>query len=75
MSGTKAGSIKARETILKRHGADFFKRIGSIGGSRVDTKPKGFAANPELARKAGSKGGKRSTRKGIKNGEGRYERA
>ena len=32
---------------------------------------KGFALNPELARIAGKKGGTKSTRAGIKNGEGK----
>lgn len=31
----------------------------------------GFAANPELARIAGAKGGRKSSRLGIKNGEGK----
>lgn len=31
----------------------------------------GFASNPALARIAGGKGGRISTRKGIKNGEGK----
>ena len=60
MAGTKAGGAKAREANLKRHGADFYKRIGAIGGRNGHTG--GFAANPELARIAGAKGGRISRR-------------
>lgn len=62
MPGTLAGGRKARDTNYKKHGEDFYKRIGSIGGKTPTTKPKGFAANPELAKKAGAIGGKRSKR-------------
>jgi general stress protein YciG len=60
MSGTKAGGMKAAKTNLQRHGADFYKRIGHKGGKNGHTG--GFAANPELARKAGAKGGRISRR-------------
>lgn len=69
MTGTKAGGAKARKTTMERHGEDFYARIGAIGGRNGHTG--GFAANPELARIAGSKGGKRSSRKGVLNGEGK----
>lgn len=55
MAGTKAGGLKARKTMYKRHGKDFYKRIGAIGGHNGHTG--GFASNPELARTAGRKGG------------------
>lgn len=42
MVGTKAGGIKARETNLKKHGADFYQRIGSKGGKNSRTG--GFAS-------------------------------
>lgn len=64
MAGTKAGGLKAREANLRRHGKDFYKRIGAIGG-RNGHGPEykgGFASNPELARLAGSKGGRISRR-------------
>lgn len=32
MAGNKAGGIRARETNYQRHGKDFYKRIGAIGG-------------------------------------------
>lgn len=30
MAGTKAGGKRAAETNIKRHGEDFYKRIGPI---------------------------------------------
>jgi general stress protein YciG len=61
MAGTKEGGVKAAETNKARHGKDFYKNIGGKGGKAVGVK-KGFAANPDLARKAGKKGGKISKR-------------
>ena len=69
MSGTKIGGLKARKTNLERHGENFYKRIGAIGGRNGHTG--GFASNPELAKIAGAKGGKISRRTGVKNGEGK----
>lgn len=60
MAGTKAGGQLAAETNRARHGADFYKRIGSKGGKA--TGYKGFATNPELARILGAKGGRISKR-------------
>lgn len=60
MAGTVEGGLKARETVLRTHGEDFYKRIGAIGGRNGNTG--GFAANPELARLAGAKGGAISRR-------------
>ena len=60
MSGTKAGSVKAVQTIKENHGSDFFVKIGSLGG-RVCV-PKGFAMSKERASAAGRKGGKVSRR-------------
>lgn len=67
MAGTKAGGQKARKTNYERHGKDFYKKIGAIGGRNGHTG--GFAANPELAKIAGKKGGSKSRRTGVKNGE------
>lgn len=67
MSGTKLGGLKTRETNLKKYGSDYYKRIGAIGGRKVTNTPKGFAANPELARLAGAKGGRKSKRGPSKN--------
>lgn len=66
MAGSKEGSKKAVATILKRN-PNFFKEIGAKGGSVITDKKKGFAADPERARRAGSIGGSKSSRKGIKN--------
>lgn len=60
MAGTKAGGLKARETNFMKHGRDFYKNIGRKGGQNGHTG--GFAANPELARTAGAKGGRISRR-------------
>ena len=65
MVGTKAGGIKAAATNLKLHGKDFYRNIGKIGGQNGHTG--GFAANPELARIAGRKGGMISKRGKVKN--------
>lgn len=61
MAGTKAGGQKAAKTTIERHGLDFYKRIGSMGGKNGHTG--GFAANRELARTAGAKGGRISRRR------------
>lgn len=60
MAGTAAGGKKAAATNKERHGAGFYARIGAKGG-RLGTTG-GFAANPELARIAGAKGGRKSRR-------------
>lgn len=60
MSGTIFGGKKAAITNKLKHGDDFYKRIGSKGGKNGHTG--GFAANPELARIAGKKGGLKSKR-------------
>lgn len=60
MSGTKAGGVKAAATNKSRHGKDFYAKIGAKGGQKGTTG--GFAANRELARIAGAKGGRISRR-------------
>lgn len=65
MPGTKEGSIKARATMLDKYGANYFASIGSKGGSAPYIGKKGFAANPELARQAGIKGGTISRKKTV----------
>lgn len=60
MAGTKAGGMKAAQTNKNRHGSDFYARIGAKGGKLGTTG--GFAANRELARVAGAKGGRISRR-------------
>ena len=62
MSGTKAGAMKAKKTIIDRHGEDYFKNIGSIGGKNRSPL-KGFGGmTPEKRRMAGAKGGSISRR-------------
>jgi len=60
MAGTKAGGMKAAATNKAKHGSDFYAKIGAKGGKLGKTG--GFAANPELARIAGAKGGRISRR-------------
>jgi general stress protein YciG len=60
MAGTKAGGKLAAQKNLKRDPL-FYAKIGAKGGANGRTG--GFAANPELARIAGAKGGRISRRK------------
>ena len=60
MAGTKAGGQKAAATNRKKYGRKFYAEIGAKGGRNGHTG--GFAANPELARQAGRKGGLKSKR-------------
>ena len=60
MPGTKADGKKAAATNILRHGKDFYREIGAKGGRNGHTG--GFAANPELAKIAGAKGGRLSRR-------------
>lgn len=61
MAGTKEGGKKAAATNKARHGKDFYATIGAKGGKLGRTG--GFAANRELARIAGAKGGRISRRR------------
>ena len=79
MSGTKAGGIKARNTNYLRHGDDFYKNIGKIGGASGNTG--GFASDKvgqdgltglERARIAGAKGGAKSKRGPAKKNKKEY---
>ena len=54
---TKYGS----EEAFKAHMAS----IGAKGGAKERSTPRGFAANPDLARIAGRKGGRVKRRKAI----------
>lgn len=65
MAGTKEGGLKAKNTNYEKHGRDFYKRIGAIGGR--NSRSGGFAANRELASRAGRIGGMRSKRGKAKN--------
>lgn len=61
MAGTIEGGKKAAETNKKKHGERFYAEIGAKGGRNGHTG--GFAANPDLARIAGAKGGRISRRR------------
>jgi len=61
MAGTKIGGERAALRNKARHGKDFYARIGALGGKKGTTG--GFAANRELARIAGAKGGRVSRRR------------
>ncbi|HEX6462148.1 MAG TPA: hypothetical protein VFZ58_02615 [Candidatus Saccharimonadales bacterium] len=61
MSGTQKGGKTAAKTNVKRHGKDFYARIGAMGGKK--SRGGGFAANRDLARLAGAKGGRISRRR------------
>ena len=69
MPGNKIGGRKAAKTNILKYGKDFYARIGAKGGRNGHTG--GFAANPALARIAGAKGGRKSRRTGVKNGQGK----
>ena len=68
MAGTREGGEKAAATNKAKHGSDFYVMLGRKGGSAKHKTPRVFKAHTELARNAGAIGGKRSSRKGIKNG-------
>ncbi len=64
MSGNKIGGAQAAKTNKERHGENFYREIGAIGGRKgaKDGAIKGFAADRERARRAGILGGQRSKR-------------
>jgi general stress protein YciG len=60
MSGTAKGGRLAAQKNKAKYGADFYAKIGSRGGKNGHKG--GFAANKELARIAGARGGRLSRR-------------
>ena len=62
MSGTVRGGIRAAATNKQLYGKEFYTQIGRKGGLNGNHSAKGFAANRELAREAGRKGGAASGR-------------
>ena len=72
MSGTFAGGKAARATNYERHGPDYYRGIGALGGKVKGTKG-GFASSHELAVRAGTLGGKMG--KGLRKNKltGKYE--
>lgn len=67
MAGTKIGGQKAAATNKLKRGLNWYREIGRIGGRNGHTG--GFAANPELAKIAGQKGGRISRRGPSKKDE------
>lgn len=65
MAGTRAGGLKAAAKNLAKD-PNFYAKIGAKGGANGNTG--GFAANKELARIAGAKGGRVSRRTKKQNG-------
>jgi general stress protein YciG len=65
MPGTYSGAMKTTATNKKLYGEDYYKRIGKKGGENGRTG--GFYGRPDLARKAGRKGGiaRRGWRKNL----------
>lgn len=64
MAGSKDGGVKTRETNIAKYGEDYYKVLGKKGAQayierqkKGIAKPRGFAANKELAKTAGQKGG------------------
>lgn len=69
MPGTRAGGLKAAKSNRERHGKDFYKEMGRLGG--MTSKNGGFASEKvgkdgltgkERARAAGAIGGAKSKR-------------
>lgn len=82
MAGSVSGGLKAAKTIKERYGEDFYAGIGAKGGKRSHTG--GFASEKNMCRcsynmfrkhkKAscvGAKGGRASSRYGVKNKKNR----
>lgn len=55
MSATHSGGVKAGITNKKRHGDDFYKRIGVLGGQK--SRGGGFKYKSDMASIAGRVGG------------------
>lgn len=60
MGGTRAGGLKASQTMKRRYGKDVYQDIGRKGGKSPKTKPAGFAAHSheqvvEWGRQGGTK--------------------
>ena len=76
--GTPKGdqaTVKWKKTMSEKFGGEDgihekMRLVGSKGGQKKGVK-KGFALNPALAKIAGRKGGKNSSRAGVRNGEGK----
>lgn len=86
MTGNKVGGMKTAKTNLERHGKDFYRHIGRMGG-RASTRG-GFASDKigkdgltgrQRSRLCGQKIGRITKRGchflGIENGMAKYERS
>lgn len=76
MSGSVEGGKKAAKTNKERNGEDFYARIGSKGGQKScnggfasDKVGKDGLTGRERARLVGAKGGRKSRRTSVKNGQ------
>ncbi len=67
MAGTSEGGRKAAVKIKEMYGKDFYVKNGQKGGKK--SRGGGFAKNPELARIAGSKGGRKSRKRPVESDE------
>lgn len=66
MAGTVKGGKKAAETNRLKFGADFYSRLGKLGGKSKNPK-KGFGTHRDMAPIMGKRGGHISKRR--KHGE------
>ena len=62
MPGTLEGGRKAAATNKSKYGSDFYANIGRKGGSKSHPETRPFALDPELAKRCGRNGGKKSRR-------------
>ncbi len=67
MTGNRQGGNQAYKSNLERHGTDFYRRIGTLGGNAPHKTPRGFVglkAKGQLAKvvAAGKLGGANSHR-------------
>lgn len=66
MAGTRSGGRAAAETNKQRYGVDYYSKIGKKSHAswvKNGRKPRGFAADKELASRAGKIGGEISRKK------------
>lgn len=73
MAGTKIGGQKAAATNKAKYGKEFYSNIGRKGGSKSHPETRPFALDPELAKRCGRNGGKKSKRGPAKRGGNVYK--
>lgn len=77
MAGTKEGGLKAAATNKKKYGKNYYAQLGArggrshCGGFNSDKVGKDGLTGWERAKVAGKTGGLKSTRLGVKNGQGK----